>query len=434
MTASVSLIAALLLAAPAAGAKSQDACVETLIVQRCCGFVHPRIVVLGSSTAAGVGASSPAMSWVGRLAEAIAPRGFAVVNRSISGSTTRDSIARFNVDAAAWNPAFVVLATSIVNEGLTDNDIPKIVPQYLANTRQLIRMVEDIGAIPIVVSPYPNGAFTPRIRAALVQLSSDLEAEGVAVWDFLSAVDDGQGKWLPGLSADGTHPTDTGHALLFGSIPVSFFEAATRRAALAPAGRYGAWQSNGPDAALSVSAFAPAPSWTVAFWLKPDASPGAHALVAAGDLSLELSAFPANTISLSVAGQRILSAPAPKTGVFSHLAVTYRRATGALRLYVNGAPAGEAIVGARDPAALFRFGGDPNAVAKSSAFAQILIYRTPLPPEDIADLYAARIHTKSLEADLPLAQSPARRSINRALTLPDELVTGPWLWTADGPR
>ena len=75
-----------------------------------------RLVILGSSTAAGAGASSYRLSWAGRLTEALAPLGITVINRSISGSNTAASIQRFQRDVEALRPNYVVFSTSLHNE------------------------------------------------------------------------------------------------------------------------------------------------------------------------------------------------------------------------------------------------------------------------------------------------------------------------------
>src|SRR5579883_3007408 len=67
------------------------------------------VVILGSSTAAGAGASDYQFSWAARLARAIAASGFHVLNLSISSTTTQDSLDRFATDVAPLRPDFVVL-------------------------------------------------------------------------------------------------------------------------------------------------------------------------------------------------------------------------------------------------------------------------------------------------------------------------------------
>ncbi|HWE52283.1 MAG TPA: SGNH/GDSL hydrolase family protein, partial [Bryobacteraceae bacterium] len=166
------------------------------------GFCAPSpntIVVLGSSTAAGVGASTYQTSWVGLLTSALASKGYIVQNVSISGTNTGDSLARFDRDVTPNNPAFVVLATSIVNEP-TDT----AAQSYLAKTLLLIHKVESIGAIPVVVPPYPNDGFSASMYSSIQNIYTTLGAEGVPLLDFLDAADDGQGHWVAGLSLDGT--------------------------------------------------------------------------------------------------------------------------------------------------------------------------------------------------------------------------------------
>ena len=68
------------------------------------GAAQKTIVILGSSTAQGVGASTYARSWAGLLTSAVAPRGWTVQNVSISGSGTAGSLARFDQDVTPLRP------------------------------------------------------------------------------------------------------------------------------------------------------------------------------------------------------------------------------------------------------------------------------------------------------------------------------------------
>ena len=82
------------------------------------------------------------------------------MNASIAATGTEDSLARFQRDVLPYAPDFVILATSLWNEGFAQNP-NTIADQYVRNTQQLVGMVESLGALPVVVGPYPNSAATP---------------------------------------------------------------------------------------------------------------------------------------------------------------------------------------------------------------------------------------------------------------------------------
>ena len=245
-----------------------------------------RVVVLGSSTALGVGASSPGVSWAGRLAASLLPRGYAVQNVSISGSSTADSLARFDRDVTPWAPEVVILATSLVNEPAAG-----AVQTFLRNTDLLIRRVESIGAMPVVVAPYPYNGFSATMYSSIHDIYSVLDGEGVPVLDFLDGVDDGRGHWLPWMTVDGTHPTDAGHQSLFETIPLSLFDALQRTGSPINPHGFGAWAQNTSDAEEGDFAIRPQTamsSWTVSFWSKPSDSERERVLLAVNNSWLQI--------------------------------------------------------------------------------------------------------------------------------------------------
>jgi acyl-CoA thioesterase I len=71
-----------------------------------------KIVAIGSSSTAGAGASSPAMSYPSRLQvefQALMPRvPVTVINRGVNGEESRDMLARFERDVFSENPDLVI--------------------------------------------------------------------------------------------------------------------------------------------------------------------------------------------------------------------------------------------------------------------------------------------------------------------------------------
>jgi acyl-CoA thioesterase-1 len=112
------------------------------------------IVAIGSSSTAGAGASSPAMSYPSRLEvelrEQFPRTAIKVVNRGVGGETMAEMLARFNRDVFAENPDLVLWqvgsnsvlrgkplreSSALLREGLkrlkaADTDVVLINPQY----------------------------------------------------------------------------------------------------------------------------------------------------------------------------------------------------------------------------------------------------------------------------------------------------------------
>jgi lysophospholipase L1-like esterase len=396
----------------------------------------PVIAILGSSTAFGVGASSVSTSWVGRLTAYLQGLGVQVRNVSVPGSNTADSLARFDRDVRPLNPDFVVLATSIVNEAAI-NDMYVVRQVFTANTRLLIQKVEAIGAVPILITPYPQAIFNPSYRTQMLAIARDLEAEGVPVWDFWNVADDGSGRWQPGLSTDGTHPTDAGHLALFQALELGFFGyALDRKRPFLPRGDLGAWLADdGATApAIAVRPASAAASWAAAFWVAPgDAGRSMLLLNVSGSgAGIRRSG---SVLQIIVAGRSVAAWDTRMSSLFQHVCLSYSNQTGRLTLYVNGIQAGQAIAPGLPAATLFSLGStDESPGVVGETLAQFLVYRTPLCAEDVLELASGHIPVKSLAASLPLAQSPSRAAQNSAPTNVDVTVGGFWHWVQTGPR
>ncbi len=133
-----------------------------------------KIVAIGSSSTAGAGASSQAMSYPSRLEaelKSLFPRvPFTVINRGIGGETSREMIARFDADVIAERPDVVVWqlgsnsvlreqpirpASAFIRQGLvklktTGSDVILMNPQYAPKViakPNIDQMVDLIAAI-----------------------------------------------------------------------------------------------------------------------------------------------------------------------------------------------------------------------------------------------------------------------------------------------
>ncbi|MBR7635134.1 GDSL-type esterase/lipase family protein [Janthinobacterium lividum] len=195
-----------------------------------------KIVILGSSVALGQG--SPSWNgWSNRLATALAPRGYTVVNKSIGGNKTSDCIGRFYTDVVTQNPGIVIICLSIANEGLIGGNKDVVYNTYISGIRRLVSMCREMNYKVVVTGVYPNNDFTETDYMYALQANQELENSDFPYVNFMGTVDDGTGKWRTGTFADVGHPNDVGHDLMFKSFALSLFGSLTSGLSYRPEGK-----------------------------------------------------------------------------------------------------------------------------------------------------------------------------------------------------
>jgi lysophospholipase L1-like esterase len=192
----------------------------------------PLLAVLGSSTAAGTGASSPDSSWVGRFSNyvhGINPDAV-VLNLAVGGYTT------YHIRETGYTPPGGRPAPSpehnithalaykpwgiIVN--LPSNDVAAgyALEEQLQNY-DAVKALADAADVPIWFSTaQPRNFATQEQRDVLfAQTDSTFARFGTFAIDFWNGVGAPDGTILPQYdSGDGTHLNDSGHALLFSRV------------------------------------------------------------------------------------------------------------------------------------------------------------------------------------------------------------------------
>jgi lysophospholipase L1-like esterase len=365
------------------------------------------IVILGSSTAAGAGASRSEKSWAALLSAALASRGYAVVNRSVAGDTTGGTLARFARDVTPLKPAFVVLATSIYNEGI--NVAPATSwTTYVNNLDRLIAMTQSIGATPIVMGQYPNNGASAQVYGLVQTLYRQLNAAGVRVWDFLNSVEDAKGHWLPGLTSDGTHPTDQGHAYLFDAIPLTSFD---------PVDKLRGGRSRAADESpcmvqqpLTITFSRPATSWSIGAFVRP--SNVSRTLLAAPEIELAVT-YDGSYLALWQAGEIQVGGLVGSlaSGDWHEIYVSRKHATNRIDVYFDGVSVGfsdqffaGAISRVTLPASVPCFGdlcGAPSVVMAP-------LFRTPLNSGNVEAIHRGAPIVNSVEVWRGWTRHPAR--------------------------
>jgi lysophospholipase L1-like esterase len=122
------------------------------VAHRIAGGQPLTIVAIGSSSTAGAGASSPALSYPSRLEvelKALFPRAdITVVNRGVNGEEARDMLARFERDVISQNPDLVLWQVGS-NSVLRDRPLD----EANASLRQGLKRLHDAKADVVLINP-----------------------------------------------------------------------------------------------------------------------------------------------------------------------------------------------------------------------------------------------------------------------------------------
>ena len=357
-----------------------------------------KIVIFGSSVAYGTGATSN-QGWAYMLTSALTGV-YNVVNKSVGGDTTALLISRFYTDVVPENPGIVVIALSTANEGLPGSGNPKaVVEQYLKGIEKLIKMCRSEGYYVVLAGVYPNNSYTATEYKYLRKTEDAMQRFGVPYIGFLGTIDDGSGHWLTGTFADGGHPNDTGHALMFGAIDLSLFN----RVVTTPVPgmvkarniiRYDS--STGGTVPASVTLGSACKTVTASARVRRITGIGA-----AGQsiLALEGSSSPPVRIRNPVDAYQVTDAVGDTSGIIASsvlssdnnehlLTITLNTHNGATAFYIDGVLIGTATISGLSPVTLISFGnrtGFPGS-AQGYEYSDFMVWRTCLRPEQVKNL------------------------------------------------
>ncbi len=188
-----------------------------------------RIVVLGSSTAAGTGASQPRFAWVNRYAAYLQTQrkgGAEVINLAVPGYTTYHVLpgaaarvpgrpapdtAHNITKALAFKPMAIIVS-------LPSNDVASgyTVAEVTGNFKALAAAA---GNVPLwITTPQPKN-FELAKRQQLLDIKRFLETTYPArTIDFWTVLANPDGTIKPAFDTDGTHLNDAGHEQLFNQV------------------------------------------------------------------------------------------------------------------------------------------------------------------------------------------------------------------------
>jgi lysophospholipase L1-like esterase len=170
------------------------------------GTVGP-VVALGDSLTADLGwAVAPAAAYPSWFTAALAdePRLVAAANAGIPGDTTDGMVARFARDVAVHAPRVVVILG-----GTNDLARGRTTEQVLGSLEQLTALARDAGAVPVLatIPPRTDGDFAVEVADLNAGIQRSAAEGGIPVIDFFSVLAGDDGRWRPGFTDDGVHPT-----------------------------------------------------------------------------------------------------------------------------------------------------------------------------------------------------------------------------------
>jgi lysophospholipase L1-like esterase len=179
---------------------------------------HDTIVVLGSSVAWGQGAGD-GLGWVEHLAASVKQlnpkRKF--MNLAVPGYTIKRSKKEWNDPSEFENASAVIIGLSLGNEGFASiagdteksaNKQAEMRDYYLTN----LKGFAESFTVPVLLGGvYPNGGYDDSHEKHLQECNRVMKTWRFPMFDFLSATDDGHGKWKDGMMSDAYHPNAEGH-------------------------------------------------------------------------------------------------------------------------------------------------------------------------------------------------------------------------------
>merc|ERR1712039_808226 len=101
----------------------------------------------------------------------------------------------------------------------------RVAEVFLEGLQQLVGMVAQLGALPVVAGCYCNTSFSSLQYNVLKETDTRLDSLGVPILRFLPAIDNGHGHWKleHRHGDDSMHPNAAGHQAMFESVDLSLF-------------------------------------------------------------------------------------------------------------------------------------------------------------------------------------------------------------------
>jgi len=418
------------------------------------------IVVLGSSVAYGVGAATQNDAWAYRLKSLletpppVVPDSrviWNVHNASVGGNNTTAVLNRFQNDVATPRAGadIVVIGLSLANEGLVGSTNPQPVFDSFKNgLAEIIRRCRVEGFYPVVALCYPQNLYNAQQYAYVRKMNLLLNTWDTPCINLLGAIDEGNGHWATGYSADDGHPNSQGHLELYSSVVPSLFEAIITGKTTTPgwARTTGYLRLQQDAAARSPLVYTPAQdyrSFTLSLRMRSTGTGTVGTIgTGAGGATLEVRAN--SLVYVSPAGVETAIPTTVNDGAWHDLAVAHRKATNKTLVFVDGQL--KASVDGTITTPSFIVGGPGNIAGRAAAplvadYQDVAIYRAAWTEDEALAQSNGALQQASLDilatlddaAPIQGAKLANRAQSMSALTLQTSgFTTGTAMTTPDG--
>jgi len=115
-----------------------------------------------------------------------------VFNHARNGDTTNALLSRFS-EMLSVSPKYVMFGLSLANEGILGGG-QAVYDQYARNMQQLINQSRANNITPILVSCYPNSAYSSVEYDYIIRMNILLQSFAPQ-FNVMGAIDDGAGRW-----------------------------------------------------------------------------------------------------------------------------------------------------------------------------------------------------------------------------------------------
>jgi lysophospholipase L1-like esterase len=188
-----------------------------------------KVLVIGSSVAMGCNAWL-LKGWANHLEQALQEKyGCQLINRSQLGANVSSTIERFASVVQPEKPDIVIISLSLGNEGLAycrPHERRAVQRRFESGLVQLIKMTQDLGAVPLLGDLYPHGDYNHEHNWLVRDTHQRMRSWGIPILEWLDVLDNGYGGWKYGISHDVAHPNTLGHQLMFEAIALDIFQTA----------------------------------------------------------------------------------------------------------------------------------------------------------------------------------------------------------------
>lgn len=185
-----------------------------------------KVVILGSSTAAGSGASSYANAWVGKYSTYIAGFGHTLTNLAVGGYNTYNILptGTLHTGRPGQDPARNITAAiadhdaDVVIVNMPSNDVANSydVSETLLNYRRIKAYCDSAKVSVYFTTTQPRNFTDLGKLGQLMQIrDSTFTQYGNFVIDFWNGIANADGTIMPAYNADGIHVNDPAHEIFF---------------------------------------------------------------------------------------------------------------------------------------------------------------------------------------------------------------------------